>query len=67
MLQIQELAPKVNAGNPHLPYWMLTLGLGIAMTRAALEWGEAALTSLPAGASASESGSETEGLTPSKP
>lgn len=67
MLQIQELAPKVNAGNPHLPYWMLTLGLGIAMTRAALEWGEAALTSLPPGASASESGSETEELTPSKP
>jgi DNA-binding PadR family transcriptional regulator len=54
MLQIQGLAPKVNAGNPHLPYWMLTLGLGIAMTRAALEWGESALSSLPSEASATE-------------
>jgi PadR family transcriptional regulator AphA len=46
MLQIQELAPKFNAGNPHLPYWMLTLELGIVMTRAALKWGESALWSL---------------------
>jgi PadR family transcriptional regulator AphA len=67
MLQIQELAPKVNAGNPHLPYWMLTLGLGIAMTRAALEWGEAALASLPREAVAAEACSESEELTPSKP
>ena len=46
MLQIQKFAPKFNAGNPHLPHWLLTLELGIAMTRAALEWGESALASL---------------------
>lgn len=44
--QIQSLAPKLNAGNPHLPYWLMTLGLGIAMTRAALEWGERTLLEL---------------------
>jgi hypothetical protein len=43
MLDIQSLAPKLDADNPHLPYWMLTLGLGIAITRAAMEWGELAL------------------------
>jgi hypothetical protein len=32
--------------NPHRPYWMLTLGLGIALTRAALDWGESALAEL---------------------
>ncbi len=32
--------------NPHEPYWMLTLGLGIAMARAELEWGESALAEL---------------------
>ncbi|MGO8819291.1 MAG: hypothetical protein ACLQVG_32065, partial [Terriglobia bacterium] len=32
--------------NPHLPYWMLTLSLGIALTRTALEWGESALAVL---------------------
>ncbi len=32
--------------NPHKPYWMLTLGLGLALTRAALDWGEAALVQL---------------------
>ena len=46
MLEIQALAPRVNAGNPHLPYWMLTLGLGIAMTQAALEWGQSAIQTL---------------------
>lgn len=46
MLEIQSLAPKFNEGNPHLPYWMLTVGLGIAMTQAALEWGESAIQTL---------------------
>jgi PadR family transcriptional regulator, regulatory protein AphA len=32
--------------NPHLPYWMLTLGLGKALTCAALEWGEKALAAI---------------------
>jgi hypothetical protein len=34
--------------DPNLPYWMLTLGLGIALTRAALDWGESALAELAA-------------------
>jgi DNA-binding PadR family transcriptional regulator len=46
MLEIRSLAPKLNAGNPHLPYWMLTVDLGIAMTKAALDWGESALSVL---------------------
>ena len=46
MLEIQAVAPRVNAGNPHLPYWMLTVGLGIAVTKAALEWGESAIQTL---------------------
>lgn len=48
MEQIQALAPKVNAGNPGLPYWMLTLRLGIAMTRAAMSWSDEALVELQA-------------------
>ena len=46
MLEIQSVASKVNAGNPHLPYRMLTVGLGIAITQAALEWGEGAIQTL---------------------
>lgn len=46
MEEIESLAPKLNAGEPGLRYWMLTLGLGMAMTRAALEWGEQALAQL---------------------
>src|SRR5581483_4237662 len=38
MEHIRALAPKVNAGNAGLRYWMLTVDLGIAMTRAAMEW-----------------------------
>jgi hypothetical protein len=46
MLSIQQVAPRVNAGRRDLPYWMLTLELGIAMTRAALQWGEESLRDL---------------------
>ena len=46
MEQIGELAPKVNAGQPGLLYWMLTLGLGAAMTQAAVAWSEEALKKL---------------------
>ncbi len=48
MKQIETLAPKVNAGEPGLKYWMLTLRLGVAMTRAALDWGKEALAELEA-------------------
>lgn len=46
--QIETIAPKVNAGEPGLKYWMLTLRLGMAMTRAALNWGKDALAELEA-------------------
>jgi DNA-binding PadR family transcriptional regulator len=42
----EALARKQSSKNPHLPYWMLTLDLGIALTRTALEWGETALATL---------------------
>jgi DNA-binding PadR family transcriptional regulator len=45
---IERMAHQHQSQNPHKPYWMLTLSLGIAMTRAALEWGESALTQLTA-------------------
>ncbi len=44
--QIGKLAPEVNAGQPGLKYWMLTLGLGVALTRAGLEWAESTLKHL---------------------
>jgi DNA-binding PadR family transcriptional regulator len=54
MERIQTLAPKVNAGQPGLRYWMLTVELGIAMTRAVLEWSDEALVALETGAPESE-------------
>jgi DNA-binding PadR family transcriptional regulator len=45
---IETMARTHQSKDPNLPYWMLTLGLGIAMTRAALDWGEAALVELAA-------------------
>jgi DNA-binding PadR family transcriptional regulator len=45
---IEKMANQHESHNPHLPYWMLTLSLGIAMTRAALNWGESALAQLAA-------------------
>ncbi len=45
---IETMARQHQSQNPHRPYWMLTLSLGIAMTRAALDWGESALVELAA-------------------
>ena len=45
-LEIESMAQKHPPQSPHLPYWMLTLTLGIALTRAALEWGESALAQI---------------------
>ena len=45
---IEKMANQHQSQNPHKPYWMLTLSLGIAMTRAALDWGESALAELTA-------------------
>jgi PadR family transcriptional regulator AphA len=46
LTKIEASVPSQQLANPHLPYWMLTLGLGKALTCAALEWGENALTAL---------------------
>jgi DNA-binding PadR family transcriptional regulator len=43
---IEKMARAHQSNNPNKPYWMLTLGLGLALTRAALDWGEAALAEL---------------------
>jgi DNA-binding PadR family transcriptional regulator len=43
---IEKMARENQSPNPHRPYWMLTLSLGIALTRAALDWGESALAQL---------------------
>ncbi len=45
---IDKMAHEIQTNNPNKPYWMLTLGLGLAMTRAALDWGESALAELAA-------------------
>jgi len=47
LLEIEKQAPAHDAGNPHLPFWLLTLGFGIALTRAAIKWSESALARLP--------------------
>ena len=47
--KIEASVPAQPPVSPHLPYWMLTLSLGRALTRAALEWGESALAELSAG------------------
>jgi PadR family transcriptional regulator AphA len=45
---IEKMARGIQSQNPNMPYWMLTLGLGLALTRAALDWGESALAELAA-------------------
>jgi len=44
--ELQRQAQTHNAGNPHLPFWMLTLSFGIAHVRASLDWSESALSIL---------------------
>ena len=46
LLQLEPLARAHSSHQRGFPFWMLTLTLGIAMTRAALEWGESALQQL---------------------
>jgi DNA-binding PadR family transcriptional regulator len=48
LLEIEASVQAGNPPNPHFPYWMLTLGLGKALTQAAVEWGETALNELSA-------------------
>jgi DNA-binding PadR family transcriptional regulator len=46
LLEIEKQAHAHNAGEPDLPFWLLTLSFGVAMTRAAIEWSESALAEL---------------------
>jgi len=46
LLEFETMARSTPSQNPHMPYWMLTLNLGIALTRTALEWGESTLAQL---------------------
>jgi DNA-binding PadR family transcriptional regulator len=48
LTKIEASVPPEQSANPHLPYWMLTLSLGRALTGAALDWGEGALRALAA-------------------
>jgi DNA-binding PadR family transcriptional regulator len=45
---IEKMTRAYQSKDPNLPYWMLTLSLGMALTRAALDWGESALAELAA-------------------
>jgi len=58
---IERMAHQHQSQNPHLPYWMLTLNLGIVMTRAALEWGETALAQLALMESAAQGAQPADG------
>ena len=62
---IEKMARAHPSKDPNLPYWMLTLGLGMAMTRAALEWCESALKELAALEAAAGEGSKTSVAEPS--
>jgi len=42
----EELMGKQAAPHPHAPFWTLTLELGIALTRTAMEWCETATATL---------------------
>lgn len=66
LTKIEASVPPQQSANPHLPYWMLTLGLGKVLTRAALEWGENALTALTA-EEASAAGLPQPLVTPGQP
>jgi len=45
---LEDSVRKQSSQNPHQPHWMLTLDLGIALTRAALKWCDTALATLSA-------------------
>jgi DNA-binding PadR family transcriptional regulator len=47
MKGMKAMAASQPNPNPNLPYWMLTLELGMRMTEAALAWGEETTQALP--------------------
>jgi len=48
LLELEKQARARHRGNPHLPFWLLTLTWGICATRAVIDWSEHALTNLRA-------------------
>jgi DNA-binding PadR family transcriptional regulator len=46
LMGFQDLMHKQSPPNAHAPFWTLTLDLGIALTRTALEWCETAVATL---------------------
>lgn len=65
--QLDALAHQFPSQSPHLPYWMLTLSLGTALTRAALEWGESALQQLSSMEAAAPATPTANSAVPEKP
>jgi DNA-binding PadR family transcriptional regulator len=52
--ELETMARAQGSQNPHLPFWMLTLSLGMALTRSALEWGESTLAALSSSGTAAD-------------
>lgn len=50
LAEMEQLANRQGNANPHQLHWRLTLDLGLALTRAALDWGEKAMRQLEAAA-----------------
>jgi DNA-binding PadR family transcriptional regulator len=46
LVELEKLVRTKHRGNPHLPFWLLTLSWGICILRAAIGWSEQALRSL---------------------
>ena len=46
LVELERQARAHHRGNPHLPFWLLTLSWGICATRAAVDWSEQALARL---------------------
>ncbi|MGA2673565.1 MAG: PadR family transcriptional regulator [Terracidiphilus sp.] len=61
---IEKMARASQSQDPNMPYWMLTLGLGLALTRAALDWGESALQELASTEAVSAQGPQPAGDDP---
>ncbi|MGA3048383.1 MAG: PadR family transcriptional regulator [Terracidiphilus sp.] len=59
--QLEPLARAHNSQNPGFPYWMLTLSLGVAQLRAAVEWSESALAMLSASEAGPTSNPQSQG------
>jgi DNA-binding PadR family transcriptional regulator len=59
---IESMARRIQSQDLKKPYWMLTLGLGMALTRAALDWGESALVQLASMETAAAESPQSAGI-----